>query len=264
MVIPCAPPTVHPRMREPEGLLSGSRILSVKWCIAMIDPASHRQLRTEISERISDDREILDSLRGEIRPLKGQVRRIQARSTTAISLVATDGGNNTIQFDLFLVQLVRVVDSSNNEYCLQAITPTTNVGRLGSDQFYNDGTPKTPLGDLMDDLGVADLTELSHMIRRTEGDRPTSPSWVQVYREVVEWATLYSILKRKQFGTDTLIVFDGLLRSKVFAGDLFKRYLELVDEMITRHYQEARRRIYLVGLAKHSKVLARYPISDGS
>ena len=123
------------------------------------------------------------------------------------------------------MQLVRVVDSSNNEYCLQAITPTTNIARLSSAQFDDDGVPKTPLGDMMDDLGIADLTKLSHMIRRTDSDRPTSPSWVQVYREVVEWATLYSILKNKQFGTDTLIVYDGLLRSKVFAADLFKRYL---------------------------------------
>jgi hypothetical protein len=51
-----------------------------------------------------------------VRPLRDQVRRIQPRGTTALSLVATNGGNYRVQFDPFLAQLVWVVDSSNNEY----------------------------------------------------------------------------------------------------------------------------------------------------
>ena len=93
----------------------------------MIEPQSHQQLRNEISERITADKHLLDTLREEIQPLRSQVRRIQSRTATSISLVGTDGGNNSIQFDPFLVQLIRVVDSSNNEYCLEAITPTTDV-----------------------------------------------------------------------------------------------------------------------------------------
>jgi hypothetical protein len=150
------------------------------------------------------------------------VRAIKPRATTSISLVGTDGGNNRIQFDPFLVQLVRVVDSSNNEYCLEAISPTTSVADLSRAQFNSNGAPATALGEMMDFLGVRDLTRLSHMIRRNDDDAPTSPSWVQVYRELVEWAVLFSILRRKDFGTDTIIVCDGLLRSKVFAGTHFK------------------------------------------
>src|SRR5690606_9141535 len=86
-------------------------------------------------------------------------------------------------------------------------------------------------------------------------------SWVQVYRELVEWAILFSLVREKEFGSDTLIVFDGLLRSKVFAGDLFKRYLEGLEEAIDTHRRKSRRRIYLVGLAKHSKVLTRYRLA---
>jgi hypothetical protein len=81
----------------------------------MIGPESRRRLREEIATRMQDDRVLLDTLREEIRPLRDRVRRIQARTTTAISLVGADGGNNRLQFDPFLVQLVRVVDSSNNE-----------------------------------------------------------------------------------------------------------------------------------------------------
>lgn len=96
----------------------------------MIDPDSHKKLSEEIARRIAEDRRLLDELREEIRPLRDQVRRIQPRSTTSISLVGTDGGNNRIQYDPFIIQLVRVVDSSNNEYCLEAITPSTKIQNL--------------------------------------------------------------------------------------------------------------------------------------
>src|SRR5215217_5157459 len=101
----------------------------------MIDPQSQTQLKQEIADRLLADRSILDELRNEIRPLRDQVRRVQPRNITSISMVATDGGNNRLQFDPFLVQVVRVVDSSNNEYCLEAITPTTDVLQLSAREF---------------------------------------------------------------------------------------------------------------------------------
>jgi hypothetical protein len=110
-------------------------------------------------------------------------------------------------------------------------------------------------------LGLSDLTALSHMIRHTDAGQPTSPSWVQVYRELVEWAILFRIIRTKDFGTDTLILFDGLLRSKVFAGEYFRRYLSGLREAIERHAMASRRKIYLAGMAKHSKVLSRYRLA---
>jgi hypothetical protein len=226
-----------------------------------VNPESQADLKREIAERLTEDRRILDELRDEIRPLRSEVRRIQPRTSTSISLVGADGGNNRIQFDPFLVQLVRVVDSSNNEYCLEAITPTTSVAALSQRQFGSDGTAQTPLGNLMELLDCRDLTQLSHMIRRNEDGEPTSPSWVQVYRELMEWAILLVLVQHRQFGTDTLIVFDGLLRSKVFAKDLFRRYVEGIRKAIDETYQRDRRRIFLVGMAKHSKVLTRYRLA---
>jgi hypothetical protein len=223
-----------------------------------MNPESQAQLRKDIADRLADDRRLLDCLREEIRPLRSEVRRIQPRTSTSVSLVGADGGNNRVQFDPFLVQLVRVVDSSNNEYCLEAITPTTSVRELSRRQFEE---PITPLGDMMTLLGCDDLTQLSHMIRSNDDDRPTSPSWVQVYRELVEWAILLSLVRQRRFGTDTLIVFDGLLRSKVFAGDRFRRYIARMNEAIEETYQRDKRRILLVGMAKHSKVLARYRLA---
>lgn len=227
----------------------------------MIEAQSHNQLKQEIIERMTADRTLLDQLRAEIKPLRTNVRLIQPRTTTSISLVGTDGGNNRLQFDPFLVQLIRVVDSSNNEYCLEAVTPTTSVSILSARQFNADGSPRTALGEMMAYLGVSLLPELSHMIRSNDGDYPTSSSWVQVYRELVEWAILFKIVRNKDFGTDTLIVCDGLLRSKVFARDLFRKYRQGIDEGIALQAQKNRRRIYLVGVAKHSKVLARYRLA---
>ncbi|MFO0492802.1 MAG: hypothetical protein ACK51T_10250, partial [bacterium] len=69
----------------------------------MIDPESISALRSELATSIQGDRRVLDELREDVRPLKGQTRKIQPRSTTAISLVGTDGGNNKIEFDPFMV-----------------------------------------------------------------------------------------------------------------------------------------------------------------
>lgn len=226
----------------------------------MIDPASQAQLREGIAECIGADQGVLDALREEIRPLKNAARRIQPRSTTSISLVGTDGGNNQLQFDPFLIQLVRVVDSSNNEYCLEVVSPTTPIQKLNDRQFSKDGSPRTALGEMMAFLDVDSLQMLSHMIRPTTEGKPVSPSWVQVYRELVEWAILFAILK-KDYGTDTLIVCDGLLRSKVFAKDLFQRLLRGMADRISAQLSGSRRRVYLAGVAKHSKVLSRYRLA---
>lgn len=227
----------------------------------MIDPASQAQLKEAIADCIGTDQSVLDALREEIRPLKNTTRRIQPRATTSISLVGTDGGNNQLQFDPFLIQLVRVVDSSNNEYCLEAVSPTTPIQKLNERQFISDNNRRiSALGEMMQYLGVKTLPELSHMIRPTDKGKPVSPSWVQVYRELVEWATLFAILK-KDYGTDTLIICDGLLRSKVFAKDLFQRLLQGMKTRIEEQWNKSRRRVYLAGVAKHSKVLSRYRLA---
>ncbi|HWM25061.1 MAG TPA: hypothetical protein VNP98_09560 [Chthoniobacterales bacterium] len=224
----------------------------------MIDPHSLGELRSAIRQQVEGDRTLLDDLRREVQALKGAVKNIQPRSTTSISLVGTDGGNNQLQFDPFLVQLIRVVDSSNNEYCLEVVSPTTSVTALSRQQFESDGKPRTALGKMMSYLGVDNLTKLSVMIRTNDDDRPVSPSWVQVYRELVEWAILFTVLREKDFGTDTIVICDGLLRSKVFSGELFKKYLLGLQEGIEAQFQRSKRRLFLAGVSKSSKVLDRY------
>ncbi|MDQ6693469.1 MAG: DNA double-strand break repair nuclease NurA [Chloroflexota bacterium] len=217
---------------------------------------TYKKLSKEITSRMIDDRSILDRLREEIRPLKNRTQRILPRTTTAVSLVGTDGGNSQLRFDPFLVQIVRVVDSSNNEYCLEVITPSTNIAQLAARQFAE----HTALGDMMSYLGVSTLPQLSQMIRPAGTGGAASPTWVQAYRELIEWAVLFRVVRTKDFATDTLIVFDGLLRSKVFAGELFTRYRAGLEEAISKQARQGRK-LYIVGLAKKSKVLTRYALA---
>ncbi len=225
----------------------------------MLESGSLTALQKEIERQVGEDKTVLDQLRAEIRPLASRTQKISPRSAASISLVATDGGNNQLRFDPFLVQLVRVVDSSNNEYCLETVSPTMSVSALSARQFDGPKGP-TALGRLMQRLGVRELSDLSPMIHHDKSGRPNSPGWVQVYRELVEWAILFKIVRERDFATDTLIVFDGLLRSKVFSHDLFLKYREAIQQGIDRH-KVNKRSIYLVGVAKRSKVLSRYRLA---
>lgn len=226
----------------------------------MLESDNLKAITERVAACLEGDKHLLDELRTEIRSLASNVRKIQPRSTTAISFVGTDGGNNSLAFDPFMVQVIRVVDSSRNEYCLDAVTPNTNVATLSAEQFRQDGTA-TALGELMRDLGILDLSRLSHMMPKPGSSDPPSPSWVQVYRELVEWAILYKIVKDKDFATDTIIVFDGLLRSKVFSKTYFIETIKLIEKVIEAKKAKTRRSIFIVGLAKHSKVISRYRLA---
>jgi len=233
----------------------------------MFDPSEIDSVREAVRLCAGQDRRLLDDLIADVHRLVPDVRSIRPRSTTAISLVASDGGNNALRFDPFHVQLVRVVDSYGKQLCLDAVSPTTDPDEISRVQFHADGTPKTALGRLMHDLDVEPRTldRLSPMIPSGEKVRrdpdAVSPSWVQVYRDLWEWAVLYERICHRSFATDTLIVRDGQLRSKLFRGESFIRYRERVEACIQRIQREDRRRVFLVGFSKHSQVLDRYQLA---
>jgi hypothetical protein len=232
----------------------------------MFDHETLAALRKAVRERTEADRRLLDQLRDEVRPLASSVRTIKPRGTTSVSLVASDGGNNKLVFDPFTVQLVRVVDSYGKELFFDVISPTTDTDILSAAQFNADGSPKTPLGRMMKDLGdLKTLSALSHMIhdgkKTREEPHKISPSWVLSYRDLCEWAVLYDRICYHTFASDTLIVRDGLLRSKLFRGELFVELRKKIEAAIMRIREKDRRWVFLVGIAKHSTVLTRYHLA---
>src|SRR5688572_24711459 len=98
----------------------------------MIDPEVLSTLKTQIEVLVAEDRKLLESLLDEARPLQSKEQRINPRSAMSVALVGTDGGNNQLQFDPFLVQIVRIVDSSNNELWLEAVGPNTPLAVLNA------------------------------------------------------------------------------------------------------------------------------------
>jgi hypothetical protein len=225
----------------------------------MLDAEQQRVLAQAIQRLAEADRAKLDALRQEVRSLRNSVRPIQPRTVTAISLMATDGGENVVQFDPYLLVPVRVVDSYGKPHFLDVLSPTMDIRQLNETQFEQ----QTPLGILMSDLGIRSLWELSRFIPHpdTQNELPSRPRWWQVYRDLAEWAVLYQYITRNQFAADTLLVRDGFLRSLIFNGDLFARMWDRIREAVEQHYRRARRRLFVVGVAKRSKVLDRYHLA---
>lgn len=221
----------------------------------MFDEAQIRELKRQIGEQVEEGRAELDKLVARARSLRGNVKVIKPRAATSVALMASDGGNNKVAFNPFYLQVVRVVDSSGKELCMEVVSTVADIDELSRRQFDGAGHPCTALGRLMKGLNITALQELSPMMSGK------SPSWVQVFRDLCEWATLYDLICHKDYAVDTLVVRDGLLRSKIFHGDYFVRMGELMHEAIERIYKNDRRRVWLVGVAKKTQVLEYYRLA---
>ncbi|MGA2929530.1 MAG: hypothetical protein ABSG43_26780 [Solirubrobacteraceae bacterium] len=224
----------------------------------MFDPDHLDAIRVSIRQQTERDRHLLDDLRADVRAHLRGGAAVRPHVATAMSLVASDGGNNKLIFDPFNIHLVRVVDSLGRQLFLDVISPTSDP----DDLYAAHAHANDPLGSLMSDLGVTSLHDLSPMVPKGElaRDRPelVSPSWVLVYRDLCEWAVLYHRICHTEFANHTLLVRDGLLRSKIFRGELFT---DMARRMAERIQAVRPLKLYLVGIAKHSQVLSRYRLA---
>jgi hypothetical protein len=214
-------------------------------------PEQLPELRRKIRAQAQHDAQLLDELVRQARVLAPEVRPIRPRTATAVALTAADGGNNSVAFNPFELQVIRVVDSQGKELFLDVVSPATDTEELSRRHLQE----RTALGQLMADLNAARLSDLSPMMAGR------TARWVEVYRDLCEWATLYDLIVHHDFAADTLIVRDGLLRTTIFARDALVRLGELIRQAIDRQAERNRRRIWLAGLAKKTKVLDHYRLA---
>lgn len=219
----------------------------------MFDPDRFPELKSLVRQATRGDSGLLDEVMRDVALLR-PVTTIQPRTINSISLVASDGGNNRLEFNPFSLQVVRVVDTFGDELFLDVISPSTDTAALGQRHLDD---PASPLGRMMRDLGASALDQLSPMI--LAGMK--SGQWPLVYRDLCEWAVLYDLVCHERWGSDTLIIRDGLLRTRIFAGDLFVRLYGLMKAAIKRKRREHRRHVFLVGIAKHSRIIERYRLA---
>ena len=206
------------------------------------------------------------------------VEEIRERTATLTSVVASDGGHNTVEpFPFMVLGAIRVVDSTGDELFFDVIGPKDDTGELSARHLDED----TALGKLMRDLNVASLSDLSPMIPpsraaqeaaasaaslseqdRKRKRRKNSSGWMTVYRDLCEWAALYDlIMYRDPMERNTVVLRDGLLRSKIFRGTLFVDLGRRIDARIREVKERRKRNIYLVGIAKKSEVQARFALA---
>src|SRR2546427_4598905 len=108
-----------------------------------------------------------------------------------------------------------------------------------------------PLERLFNALGKK-LGDLSYILRGL-GRSGKSTGAIRCYRDIVEWAVLYDLVANPalQWGGDTILVRDGLLRTKSFKREVFPRIDAKLRGAISAH-GERNVVLSLVGVAKQS------------
>lgn len=233
----------------------------------MFEENERKLIATEIAARIGMDRKLLDKIVDDLRKsgVKGSVRQIRPYSTTTLAIVASDGGNARFRFDPFEHQVVRIVDSDGQTLALRPVTTSTDLDQL----FKEDTSPlpdgrMSPLGVLKGDLERATGNVISsfHSLCPSIGVNPDHPErqggWVLSYRDLWEWAVLYERITRTTFAQSTLIIRDGLLRTKLFSDPYFRVIGDLLAERLRDLKLNYKKDVYLVGVAKHSSVVDLY------
>ena len=203
------------------------------------------ELRAKVIAAYKADDPLLQKFRQYARHLGDNIRPLRTYSVNAVSFVSADGGDNRLVFNPATIELVRVVDSRGNQCVLDAVASTATLSEL--EERGRAGTPSgvTPLQRLCSDLGLS-LSKLSYLITGL-GKPGKSTGAIRCYRDIVEWAVLYDLVTNPaiQWGGDTILVRDGLLRTKSFRRDVFplidQRLRAGIAEHLKRNVKSARR-----------------------
>lgn len=216
----------------------------------------------EIKKRVFDayksEAPILQKFREYARRIKNDVKPIRAYSVNAVSFVSSDGGDNRLYFNPAVIELVRVVDSRGNQCALDAIPGNSKASDFNERANNNSPLLVEPLRRLCEDLNM-NVLDLSYLLKGIE-EPGKSTGAVRVYRDIVEWAVLYDLMKYREWGSDTIIVREGMLRTKSFKLTVFPKIDQLIREAHEKHKQK-NISVSMVGVAKQSAVLSRLSVA---
>lgn len=220
--------------------------------------SNFKEIRDRILNAYKNEDPVFEKFRKYARELKGNLKPIRKYSVNAVSFVSADGGDNRLYFNPSVIELVRVVDSRGNQCALDAIAGNSNESIF--DDRLDESSPLLvkPLQRLCKDLGM-NVLDLSYLLKGI-GEPGKSTGAVRIYRDIVEWAVLYDLLKYREWGSDTIIVREGMLRTKSFKLTVFPEIDRLIREA-QKKLEEDNVTVSIVGVAKQSAVLSRLAVA---
>jgi len=216
-----------------------------------------KQVRERILQAYEVEEPIILKFREYAKELKSNIKQIRPYSANALSFVSIDGGDNRLFFNPSVIEFVRIVDSRGNQCALDAVPGNAKAESLNERAISGNPLLISPLKRLCDDLNVR-VTDLSYLLNGL-GEQGKSTGAVRTYRDIVEWAVLYDLL-HKEWGSDTVIIREGLLRTKSFKRTIFP----LIDSRIRAVCKEHKKNninVSIVGVAKQSSVLSRLSVA---
>lgn len=103
-------------------------------------------------------------------------------------------------------------------------------------------------------MGVSRVSDLSPFL----GDNKASRSdKIRIYRDIVEWAVLYHLLAEREWGSDTLLVREGALRTRAFYPEIFHQLDMKIRSACEKHRADSKVNMFFVGVAKNTILLDR-------
>ena len=210
------------------------------------------QIRSRVRDAYEIEEPVVQKFREFAKRLKNEVKQIRPYSANAVSFVSTDGGDNRLYFNPAVIELIRVVDSQGNQCALDAIAGNTKYNSLNTKLEL-----VPPLKRLCEDINK-NIMQLSHFLKGL-GESGKSTGAARIYRDIVEWAVLYDLL-HKEWPLDTIIIREGMLRTKSFKREIFP-FIDKKFRSVCERQKGNNVNIALVGVAKKNAVLSRLSVA---
>ena len=218
------------------------------------------EIKRRIFDAYKNEEPVLKEYREYAKRLKNDVKQIKEYSVNAVSFVSSDGGDNRLYFNPATIELVRIVDSLGNQCVLDAIAASSQADELNTRIQTEKDNPflVEPLKRLCNDLNT-NVVGLSNSLAEL-GQQEKSTRAIRIYRDIVEWAVLYDLMKYREWGSNTIIVREGMLRTKSFNREIFPKIDRLVREAYKKHKRK-KITVSMVGVAKRNAVTSRLSVA---